>query len=312
MAQPCTRAYVPAPTGMDQWYHERQHLLVTQGGQSLLQLLQHPLSTLQTLHPWVMEKVMLPQMAKVVYTGPFTLANMAQGFLMKLQRVLANHACTMGMGQQCPFSCKHPKLKPNPNAVNVPAWQEWECMPFDPKKVDLKGSGMYYMRESVQPYRRQKGRPSYLMVHLGGQVYERAHRLVLWAFDGPPPVDVMPQDWHPVKKKRKGLPALPHQEGPGVGDQGADGASGGQSASGQGTVVGACSSAGTSSVAGVPHVPVVRGVMEAMHLCDNKMCLCPAHLVWGSHYENMHNKTEPISRRAALMANGAIGLHFLQ
>jgi hypothetical protein len=34
--------------------------------------------------------------------------------------------------------------------------------------------------------------------------------------------------------------------------------------------------------AGPPSLPG----LEAMHLCGNKRCLCPAHLMWGTHRQN--------------------------
>jgi HNH endonuclease len=33
--------------------------------------------------------------------------------------------------------------------------------------------------------------------------------------------------------------------------------------------------------------PPVLGKYEALHLCGNKMCVNPTHLVWGTHKQNM-------------------------
>lgn len=51
--------------------------------------------------------------------------------------------------------------------------------------------------------------------------------------------------------------------------------------------------------------PPPPGLNEAIHLCGNKMCLCPAHLVWGTHKANMSGNVEPaLQQRTAWLTSG--------
>lgn len=84
----------------------------------------------------------------------------------------------------------------------------------------------------------------YLRVTLGTGMYEKAHRLVLWQMQGPPPGDV----------------ALPLLDQTG------------------------------SRVMDAYKAP---NKCCAMHTCNNKRCLNPAHLVWATHGDNRKGNNEP-------------------
>jgi hypothetical protein len=110
-----------------------------------------------------------------------------------------------------------------------------QCIPYNPVRVAAQ-QGMYAQHSKQQVGKSRVKVFGYLEVKLAsGRVWEYAHRLVLWAFDGPP-------------------------------------------------------------TAQYP---------EAMHTCNNKMCLNISHLHWGSHEENMGEMYARVRRsRAALLVSG--------
>ncbi len=96
------------------------------------------------------------------------------------------------------------------------AWDSL-CLEFSPELAE-EAQGMGFDSQD----------PTYLTVTVGPRMYEKAHRLVLWQLQGPPPDVALPI-------------SRPHNAGKRY---------------------------------------------YAMHTCNNKRCLNPAHIVWGTNAEN--------------------------
>ena len=69
----------------------------------------------------------------------------------------------------------------------VLGWDQWECLTYDEVKVSAS-VGMHFKRGKAKCRGCKHGPPTYLVLDLGGHVQEYAHRIVLWALDGPPPL----------------------------------------------------------------------------------------------------------------------------
>jgi len=264
----CSKAYEPLPRGRHLWGHARQHTVVeavpagVAEGQpapqavDATQLLDHDLAHVLLRHPWVGTKLLLPGQLKTRGMEGMTLPEYGTSMVAMIQGVLQDMECPCG--NKCPINCTHPLLKPG-GGGGAGGWDDWECLPYSEAKVQAK-LGMHFMR-GVSKVKSKKGHPSYLVMDFGKHHQEYAHRVLLWALDGPPPRVAPEHGWVGQHKRPKMGP--------------------------------------------LQQVP-----MEALHLCNNKMCLNPAHLAWGTHLESMDHLDGPSDRRATLMAQGAKGIEF--
>ena len=98
------------------------------------------LHSIQVGHSWVCEQAMTSKMAQVAYPrhANLTMAVQADAWIKKVEDVMDLHAMC-SCGGDCPVTLRQPKV--SRNHVHVEggghgAWQEWECMPYSPGRVE--------------------------------------------------------------------------------------------------------------------------------------------------------------------------------